>query len=161
MMRNLLRGASWCSLQGEHWPGSAHNPNRWALRVAVAIPLSCCQGFSLNELLMDMLSVHFLGTMNSFPLHLTGGSSLEECTARALIFTVFWPVLSPSPNKALFSGTGAASVCQDSCSFLCYRLILFFAHKQGLCFPNQRLSSSYSKGKIPGWWKMELPVAHV
>lgn len=91
------------------WPGSAHNPNRWALRVAVAVPLS------LNELVMDMLSVLFLGTMNSFPLHLTGGSRLEECTARALIFTTFWPspggpVLSPSQNKTLSLNWGCICV---------------------------------------------------
>ena len=38
---------------------------------------------------------------------------------------------------------------------------LFLAHEQEFSFPNQRLSSSYSKGKTPGWWKIEFLKTHV
>lgn len=177
-MQKLLGRASWCCLQGGHWsawPGSAYHlpPGRRAWRLAAALLLGCRRGLSLTELMMDVLCVHFLSPV---PLHLTRGSSLEECTARALTFAQdhllaglwmprFKP-LSEQTSPSLDCPSGPETLGRDlrarMAAHVCARThSLFLAHEQGFCFPNQRLSSSCSKGKTPGWWKMELLVAHV
>lgn len=137
------------------WLASAHS---WTQKVAVAIAPSCRRKSQLGRVgdRHPFSDFPVFCPLNSVPLGLIGGSSLEECTARSLTFpeTISWlssgsPVLSPSQNKLLCSqlspcprDPGAGSECQNGHSCLHHGFILFLAHEQGFCFPNQRLSSN-------------------
>lgn len=87
-------------------PGSAHG---WASRMAVAIPLGCQERSQLGRVDNGILSMLFLSLAppNSIFLGLTRGSSIMECTARALTFFLKVlpgsPILSPSEQNSPFS----------------------------------------------------------
>ena len=90
------------------WPDSAH---RWTQKAAVAVALSCRDKYQLGRVGdgHPFCTFPVFCPLDSVPLDLTRGSSLEEMYNQSPNFlpeTTSWtssgsPVLSPSQNKSI------------------------------------------------------------